>query len=63
MCEKQKLNLEEIMAAAVRNDCTGFCVSCGFEQGGCEPDARNYECENCGSLRVFGAEQLLLEFA
>lgn len=38
----------------------GICISCGHEQDGCEPDARNYECDNCGSLTVFGAEEAVL---
>lgn len=39
---------------------TGACRSCGNFQDGCEPDARNYECENCGQLEVFGLEELLM---
>ena len=38
----------------------GFCHSCGAGQGGCEPDARNYPCECCGALQVFGAEETML---
>jgi hypothetical protein len=38
----------------------GFCVKCGHEQDGCEPDARKYECEDCGERAVFGAEELLI---
>ena len=41
-------------------DNPGFCLACGYEQDGCEPDAREYECEECGAERVFGAEELLL---
>ena len=43
-------------------DNPGFCVSCGNEQGGCEPDARGYKCESCGERKVYGCEELLLEF-
>lgn len=39
---------------------TGFCIACGAEQDGCEPDARKYECESCGENRVYGLEELLL---
>jgi hypothetical protein len=42
-------------------DNPGFCKDCGCEQEGCEPDARNYKCESCGGVRVFGAEELLWE--
>lgn len=41
-------------------DNPGICIACGNEQEGCEPDARNYECEACGEPQVFGAEELLL---
>ena len=37
----------------------GICGSCGHEQEGCEPDARNYECDSCGKNTVFGAEEAL----
>jgi hypothetical protein len=39
---------------------TGFCLECGEEQEGCEPDAEGYECECCGEFAVMGAEQCLL---
>lgn len=38
----------------------GFCLECGYEQDGCEPDAEGYECENCGAHAVSGAENCLL---
>lgn len=38
----------------------GICLACGEEAEGCEPDARNYRCETCGQLQVFGAEEVLL---
>jgi hypothetical protein len=38
----------------------GICLACHNVQGGCEPDARNYECESCGERKVFGAEELVL---
>ena len=40
--------------------CMGFCLECGAEAYGVEPDARNYECEECGAKKVFGAEEVLL---
>lgn len=59
------LTPNKIAAAVTRQRTTldnpGFCVACGHEQDGCEPDARNYECESCGKRQVFGAEELLLE--
>ncbi len=41
-------------------DNPGFCLECGQEASGIEPDARRYGCESCGSFAVFGAEGLLL---
>jgi hypothetical protein len=41
-------------------DNPGFCLICGEEADSCEPDARNYTCENCGAKQVFGAQEILL---
>jgi DNA-directed RNA polymerase subunit RPC12/RpoP len=38
----------------------GFCVHCGAQASGVEPDARRYKCEDCGENRVYGLEELLL---
>lgn len=38
----------------------GFCTECGERQDGCEPDARNYECDCCGAFAVCGAEEILI---
>lgn len=40
-------------------DNPGFCLNCGLEHDGCEPDARNYKCESCGMKTVYGAVELL----
>ena len=37
----------------------GFCLSCGADHDGCEPDARNYECYECGEHKVYGAAEVL----
>ena len=60
---KPRIELAAVMAAVERDDCTGFCIACGEEQGGCEPDARRVECESCGERKVYGAEELLLRIA
>lgn len=39
---------------------TGFCLGCGAESMGVEPDARRYTCEACGKELVYGFEELLL---
>jgi len=41
----------------------GFCVACGADAEGCEPDARGYECESCGARKVYGAAELLMHLA
>jgi len=38
----------------------GFCVECGDDVEGVEPDAREYKCEVCGERKVYGAEELLM---
>lgn len=38
----------------------GRCVECGAEADGCEPDAREYICEECGERGVYGLEELLV---
>ena len=56
-----KPTLEEVIEAAKADDNTGFCLACGEEIFGVEPDARRYECEYCGERAVYGAEEILLE--
>jgi len=41
-------------------DNPGFCLACGSEADGCEPDAQRYTCEYCDEPRVYGAEQILM---
>ena len=59
------LNMERVMEAVQESwvSCSnpGFCLKCGYEQDGCEPDAEGYECESCGEHAVMGAENCLLE--
>lgn len=52
--------LERVIEAVQTDDGTGFCLNCGAEQEGCEPDARNYICHACDEATVFGAEECLL---
>jgi hypothetical protein len=49
-----------ILAAVESGDNIGFCKECGAEADGCEPDARNYRCESCGAMAVYGAEEMLV---
>lgn len=61
------ITLERIMDACERHgssfDNPGFCLSCGLDAEGVEPDARNYECESCGESKVFAVEELLFIIA
>ena len=50
--------MEEILEADDQQ--CGFCISCGSEQDCCEPDAREYKCEECGQRSVYGAEELVV---
>ena len=54
-----KISLDQIMDAVERDELSGFCISCGFEQFEVEPDARKYICEECGEPKVYGAQELL----
>jgi len=51
-------SLEDIQEAD--EDCCGFCVFCGNMQGGVEPDARKYVCDECDKAGVYGAQELVL---
>jgi hypothetical protein len=52
--------IEAVQLANTTLDNPGFCIKCGAEADGVEPDAEGYECEACGSYHVYGAEQLLI---
>ena len=58
---------EDRVIAAVRESMfglgsPGFCIECGEDADGCEPDAREYRRECCEKSSVYGAEELLAEF-
>jgi len=38
----------------------GFCIECGAEKECCEPDAREYRCDECGEMTVYGAEEIIM---
>lgn len=60
----KNLTIEQVQNAAERQmfelDNPGFCLACGNEQEGCEPDAREYTCEACGEKQVYGACEILM---
>jgi len=59
----KSLTDDAITNAVEADDYLGFCLMCGCEAEGCEPDARNCTCESCGAEQVFGAKELLLMVA
>ena len=69
--ESMPVNKQEILDKAIRLceeamttlSNPGICLACGEDQEGCEPDARNYECESCGEHKVFGAEEVVMMLA
>lgn len=50
----------ERLAELAKDDDGGFCINCGEEAHGVEPDASKYRCEHCGQNMVYGAEQMVL---
>jgi hypothetical protein len=55
--------LRKFTAAQIReamDEQAGFCTACGYMQDCCEPDAREYVCDDCGEAKVYGAEELAL---
>ena len=52
--------LEAIERSHRSLDDPGFCLACGADAEGVEPDAERYECQACGEAKVYGAEQILL---
>ncbi len=58
------LDIDTVIEAAERQmfgtDNPGFCLACGMENDGCEPDARKYPCEGCGEHEVYGAAEIAL---
>lgn len=52
--------LEAAEAEMFGTENPGFCLACGADHSACEPDARNYECEECGEWMVFGAAEVAL---
>lgn len=63
----ESITSERVMEACERHLTTlenpGFCIHCGDNAEGVEPDAMRYRCEACGRMGVYGAEQLLIMFA
>ena len=56
----ESITSDRIIAGCEADHHMGFCIACGEEAYGVEPDARRYTCESCEELGVYGAEELLL---
>jgi len=52
--------LEAVQEQMFGTENPGFCIKCGEERDGCEPDARKYHCDACGEESVYGAQELLM---
>ena len=50
--------LEQITEASALQ--AGYCVGCGAMREECEPDAREYQGDECKQPLVYGAEKLML---
>jgi hypothetical protein len=61
------LDMDTVIGAVEREmfgmDSPGFCLVCGEERDGCEPDAEGYECYSCEAKAVAGASAILMVFA
>lgn len=55
-----KISQARLLAALENDDNEGFCLACGADAYGVEPDARRYPCEECGQKAVYGAEEILM---
>jgi hypothetical protein len=60
MKTKSKIDPDRVLEVISDDELIGFCLACGAEKDSCEPDARKYECDECGAFEVYGAEELLM---
>ncbi|KKM79203.1 hypothetical protein LCGC14_1352210 [marine sediment metagenome] len=60
----KSITLDRVLAAVEAStfglENAGFCLACGEDADGVEPDAEKYSCECCDASAVYGAEQCLL---
>jgi len=52
--------LEWLMGEIESDNNSGFCLACGSDAMGVEPDARKYECDSCNARKVYGCEELMI---
>lgn len=53
-------NYNEFVELALAGEYVGMCQKCGHIQDGCEVDAKDYECEECGENAVDGSMYVLM---
>jgi Zn finger protein HypA/HybF involved in hydrogenase expression len=55
------LHITEADFLSLSEDHAGYCTKCeDITHDCCEPDARRYECPECGNKTVYGLEELLI---
>lgn len=57
---RQIVSLDDVLTACENDDAIGFCLTCGTQADGIEPDTLDSECEACGAFRVCGTDELLI---
>lgn len=50
----------KVLDSDVSDGTLGICLACGEIAYGVEPDARGYQCEDCGKPQVYGLEEAVL---
>lgn len=60
MALKPTITITEQQYHEARDQDLGYCLACGAIRECCEPDAREYHCEECGEDMVYGVEELLM---
>lgn len=54
------INLDRLLEAATdENEEFGFCILCGTQVAGIEPDIRHSPCPDCGEHTVYGVDELI----
>lgn len=56
------LTIDTVIEAVERDDCVGFCMTCGAECSEVEPDLVRGECSSCDAQDVYGAEEIIIRF-
>jgi hypothetical protein len=57
------VTLDQVLHVLKSGDNLRFCLACGAEAYGVEPDTRRHTCEACGVPQVYGAEELLFRMS